>query len=38
LKSIQHMLGHEDIATTQIYTHTTFEMHRKQINAVFRQG
>lgn len=35
LKSIQDMLGHEDIATTQIYTHTTFQNHRKQIDRVF---
>lgn len=35
LKSIQDMLGHEDIATTQIYTHTTFQNHRKQIERAF---
>jgi integrase/recombinase XerC len=25
LESIKNLLGHESVATTQIYTHTTFE-------------
>ena len=25
LESVQHLLGHESLATTEVYTHTTFE-------------
>lgn len=35
LRSLQEMMGHEDIGTTQIYTQTTFRMHQEQIERAF---
>ena len=29
LESVRHLLGHESVATTEIYTHTTFEQLKK---------
>jgi integrase len=35
LKSVQDMLGHKSITTTQIYLHTTFRKHSEQVRKVF---
>ena len=35
LSSIQEMMGHEDIGTTQIYVHTTFARNKKLIEQTF---
>jgi len=35
LKSVQDMLGHASMSTTQIYLHTTHKRHREQIKKVF---
>jgi site-specific recombinase XerC len=35
LRSIQEMMGHEDISTTQIYAHTTFKKNAKLIEQAF---
>lgn len=35
IRDIQEMMGHEDIATTQIYAHTTFAKNKKLVNRAF---
>ena len=35
LKSVQDMLGHASISTTQIYLQTTFRKHQEQVKKVF---
>ena len=32
LQSVKELLGHENLATTEVYTHTTFEELRKMYN------
>jgi len=38
LESVQKLLGHESIATTEIYTHTTFEQLRKVYEKAHPRG
>lgn len=38
LESVQKLLGHESIATTEIYTHTTFEQLRKVYTSSHPRG
>jgi site-specific recombinase XerD len=35
IRDIQDMMGHEDVSTTQIYTHTTFKKNKRVIDRTF---